>query len=174
MKADGCALLPNTCSEGGCQGFFTLYRLNSPSCAGGGATAVERLEIHGCIVWRAILPTSIEDADPFEGQGAYGRLVRLALGALLLVVDLGPEGMAGGFSLPLHKHLAQKLGTLETPVDPGLLAAAFRHWRNTRIFLECVGGGKAFPLFAEGNEEAGAKTAPAPGKASNNGKSGWS
>jgi hypothetical protein len=73
------------------------------------ATAVERLEIHGFIVWPAVLPTPQEDADPFEGQGAHGRLVRLGLGALLLVVALGPEGMSGGFSRQLHKRLAQKL-----------------------------------------------------------------
>src|SRR5215510_15548284 len=123
---------------------------------------MERLEIGGFIVRGTILPTAREDADPCEREGSYGRLVRLALGALLLVVDLGPEGMSGGFSRPLHKRLAQKLGTLETPVDPGLLAAAFRHWRNTRIFLEFGGGGKAFPLFAEGDEEAGSKNGPSP------------
>jgi hypothetical protein len=62
------------------------------------ATTMERLEIHGCIVWPAILPAVTEDADPCEGQGAYGRLVRLAYGALLLVVDLCPEGVPRRFS----------------------------------------------------------------------------
>ena len=126
------------------------------------ATAFERLEIDGFIVRCAILPTPIQDANPFEGQGPHGSLMCLALITLLLVIDLCPEGMSGGFSRPLHKRLAQKLGTLETPVDPGLLAAAFRHWRNTRIFLEFVGGGKAFPLFAEGDEGAGSKNGPSP------------
>ena len=42
------------------------------------------------------------------------------------------------------------------------LPAAFRHRRNARIFLEFVGGGKAFPLFAEGDEEAGSKHGPSP------------
>ena len=50
----------------------------------------------------------------------------LALVALLLVVDLGPEGMPLGFSSPLYKRLSQALRTLEAPVDPGLFAAAFR------------------------------------------------
>ncbi len=57
------------------------------------AAAFERLEIDGFIVWRALLPTPREDADPFEGQGAHGGLVCLALVALLLVIDLCPEGM---------------------------------------------------------------------------------
>ena len=47
-------------------------------------------------------------------------------------------------------------------MDPGLLAAAFRDRRNARIFLEFRGGGKAFPLFAEGDEEAGGKDGPGP------------
>jgi hypothetical protein len=88
--------------------------------------------------------------------------VRLAFLALLLIIDLCPEGMPGGFRSPLDKRLSQELWTLEAPVDPGLLAAAFRDRRNARIFLEFVGGGKAFPLFAKGDEEAGGKNSPSP------------
>ena len=120
----------------------------------------ERLEIDGFIIWSALLPTPIEDADPFECQGSHGSLVCLAFIALLLIIDLCPEGMPCGFRSPLDKRLAQELWTLEAPVDPGLLAAAFRDRRNARIFLEFVGGGKAFPLFAEGDEEAGSKNGP--------------
>ena len=121
------------------------------------AAAFERLEIHGFIIRRTVLPTPIEDADPFKCQGAHGRLMRLALVALLLIVDLGPEGMPGGCSSPLYKRLSQELRTLEAPVDPGLLAAAFCHWRNPSIFLEFLGRRVAFPLFAKGHEEARGK-----------------
>jgi len=124
--------------------------------------AFECLEIDGFIIRGALLPTPIEDADPFEGQGAHSRLMRLALVALLLIIDLCPEGMSGGFRCPLDKRLSQELWTLEAPVDPGLLAAAFRHRGNARIFLEFLGGGKAFPLFAEGDEKAGSKNGPSP------------
>src|SRR5262249_7476646 len=117
----------------------------------------ERLKINGFIVWRASLPTPIEDANPFECQGAHSCLVRLALVALLLVVDLSPKGMPGGFSRPLDKRLAQERRTLEAPVDPSFLAAAFRHGRNTRILLEFLGRSVAFPLFAKGHEEARGK-----------------
>jgi hypothetical protein len=81
---------------------------------------------------------------------------------LLLIIDLCPEGMPCGFRRPLDKRLSQELWTLEAPVDPGLLAAAFRDRRNARLFLECVGGGKAVPLCAEGDEEAGGKHSPSP------------
>src|ERR671937_1113560 len=123
----------------------------------GRATAFERLEIHGFIIWGALLPTPREAADPCKSQGAHGCLMRLALVALLLGVDLGPEGMPGGFRRPLHKRLAQERRTLEAPVDPGLLAAPFRHWGNTGILLECFGRGVAFPLFATGHKEARSK-----------------
>jgi hypothetical protein len=122
--------------------------------------AFERLEIDGFILWGALLPTPLEDADPFEGQGSHGRLVCLAFSALRLLIDLCPEGMPGGFRSPLDKRLSQELWTLEAPVDPGLLAAAFRDRRDARIFLECVGGGQAFPWFAEGDEEAGSTNGP--------------
>ena len=68
--------------------------------------------------------------------------------------------MPCGFSRPLHKRLSQERRTLEAPVDPGFLAAAFRHWRNTRIFLEFLGRSVAFPLFAKGHEEARGKDGP--------------
>ena len=93
--------------------------------------AFECLEIEGFIIRGALLPTPVEDADPFESQGAHGRLVRLAFIALLLIRDLCPEGMPCGFRHPLHERLSQELWTLEAPVDPGRLAAAFRNRRRS-------------------------------------------
>ena len=123
-------------------------------------TACERLKINGFIVWRASLPTPREDANPCEGQGAHGCLGRLALVAWLLVGDLSPKGMPGGCSCPLYKRLSQERRTLEAPVDPSLLAAAFRHGRKTRIFLAVLGRSVAFPLCAKGHEEARGKDGP--------------
>jgi len=71
--------------------------------------------------------------------------MRVALVTLLLVIDLGPEGMPHRLCRPLHKRLPEELWTLETPVHPGFLAAAFGHRRDPRIFLQCSGGGIAFP-----------------------------
>src|SRR5713101_1755602 len=73
--------------------------------------------------------------------------------ALLLVIDLRPERMPDRLSRPLHKRLADELWTLEAPMDPGFLAAAFRHWRDAGVLLEFSGGRIACPLFAEGDEE---------------------
>src|SRR5216684_2432813 len=121
---------------------------------------MERLERGGLIVRRAILPTARENADPLECQGAHGRLVRLALVALLLVIDLCPEGMPDRFRGPFHERLAEERRTLPTPVHPGFLATAFRDWCNACVFLELRGGGEAFPLFAEGHEETRGKDRP--------------
>ena len=65
--------------------------------------------------------------------------------------------MPDGFSGPFHERLAQEGGTLPTPMDPGFIAAAFRHRCDAGILLEFIGGGVALPLFAEGDEEARGK-----------------
>ena len=111
------------------------------------------VEIDRFIVGRSILPTPKEDTDPFEGQGAHGRLVRLAFIALLLIIDLCPEGMPCGFRRPFHERLSQELWTLEAPVDPGLRAAPCGHRHDPGLCLEVGGGGRAFALFAKGDEQ---------------------
>jgi hypothetical protein len=45
-------------------------------------------------------------------------------------------------------------------VDPSIVAAAFRHRRDARVFLKLVGRGVTVALFAEGDEEAGSKNGP--------------
>src|SRR5262245_286315 len=110
---------------------------------------MQRLEIDGRIVRCALLPASIEDAEPFERQCPDGGLMGLALVALLLVVHLCPESMPDRLRRPCDERLPEALGTLEAPVHPGLLTAPFRHRRDPGIFLE-YGGGRACALFAEG------------------------
>ena len=123
---------------------------------------MERLEIGRLVVREALLPTAIEDTDPLEGQGSHSRLVRFALVALLLVIDLCPEGMPDRFRGPFHKRLSEERRTLQAPVHPGCLATAFRDRCDARIFLEFLGGGEAFSLFTEGHEEARGKDGPGP------------
>src|SRR5262245_26178811 len=83
-----------------------------------------------------------------------------ALVTLLLVIELGPEGMPDRFRRPLHKRLAQELWTLEAPVYPRLLPAAFGDRGNPRIFLQFGSGSIAGALFAKGNEKAGSEDRP--------------
>src|SRR5215471_1981331 len=123
---------------------------------------MQRLEIDGLIVRRVLVPAPIQDADPFERQRSYGSLMGLALVALLLVVDLRPEGMPDRLRRPLDERLPEEFGTLETPVHPGLLAAAFGHRRDPSIFLEFGGRGIALPVFAKGDQEAGSEDGTCP------------
>jgi hypothetical protein len=104
-----------------------------------------------------MLPASKEDTNPCERKGPDGSLMRFPLLALLLVVQPCPERMAYGFGGPFDERLSQAGGTLPAPMDPRFVPAAFRDWRDTRVLLECLRGGVAFPLFPEGDEEAGGK-----------------
>ena len=75
--------------------------------------------------------------------------------ALLLIVGTGPEGVPDGFGSPLHERLSQERGALEAPVDPGCVATAFGHRRDTGVCLERIRCGVAVAWFAEGGEESG-------------------
>jgi len=121
---------------------------------------VARLEIDGCIVRRAILPTPREAAEPCEGQGAYSGLVGFALVALRLGEDAGPEGMPERCSGPRDKGVAHALRTLEAPVPPGLLATPCGPWRQPGLCFEVGGGGLAVAWFAEGHEPPGGEDGP--------------
>src|SRR5215510_1152021 len=101
---------------------------------------MQRLEIDGRIVWRALLPAPREEAEPCEGPCSYGGLMGLALVALLLGGHLGPEGVPDRLRRPCDTRLPEALGTLEAPVHPRLLAAAFGDRRDPGILLECGGG----------------------------------
>jgi hypothetical protein len=70
--------------------------------------------------------------------------------------------MPNGFSGPFHERLSQACGALPAPMHPGFMATAFRHWRDASILLECIGGGLAFTLFAEGDEQAGSQDGASP------------
>jgi hypothetical protein len=61
--------------------------------------------------------------------------------------------MPRGVRRPFDERLSQERGALETPVDPGLVAAAFRHRRNASVLLPLIGSGVAVALFAKGDEE---------------------
>jgi hypothetical protein len=90
--------------------------------------------------------------------------MRFPLVALLLVIDPRLEGMPDRFGGPLDERVPEELWTLEAPVHPGLLAAAFGDRRDPRIFLQVGGRGIAFPLFAEGDKQPGGEDGTRPGE----------
>ena len=117
--------------------------------------AIERLEIGRLIVRGSLLPTPIEDTNPFERQGPHGGLMGFPLVALLLVIDPVPRRNAGSIQPPTPQTFVGGIRALEAPVDPGFFAAPLGHWCDPGIFLEFCGGGIACALFAKGDEEAG-------------------
>ena len=133
---------------------------------------MKRLERDRLIVWFALLPTPREDADPCERQGPHSGLMGLALVPLLLLVALCPEGMPDRLRCPLHARLPQELWTLETPVHPGFLAAAFGHRRDPGICLQGGGGPIPFTLFAAGDQEAGSEDGASAGQSLEEGEVG--
>jgi hypothetical protein len=49
--------------------------------------------------------------------------------------------------------VSQAFGALETPVNPGLVAAAFRHRRKASIPLQLISRGVAVAWFAKGDQK---------------------
>jgi hypothetical protein len=121
---------------------------------------MKRLETDGLTIRGTLRPTPKKQAAPLERQRADGSLVGCARVALLLGIDLCPEGMSRGFCRPCHACGAEERRTLKAPVDPGLLAAACGHRRAAGLLLECLGRGRAFALGTKGDEEAGGKDGP--------------
>src|SRR5262245_13897563 len=122
--------------------------------------AVECLEIGGLIVRGTILPTPKEHTDPLACQRAYGGLVGLALVALLLGIDLGPDGMPRGCRRPCHEGVAAERRALEAPVAPSLLAAPFGDGCHTGVPLEFGGRRIAVALCPTGDEQPGGADGP--------------
>ena len=104
----------------------------------------------GLVVGRAVLPASIGDTDPLEGQRTQRGLMGRSARTLLRVVGFGPVAVRNGKGGPFHEGLAQELGALQPPMDPRLVAAALGDRSNPRLALELAGTGVALALLAEG------------------------
>jgi hypothetical protein len=113
------------------------------------------MEIHGRMGRGSILPTPQAQAEPRARQGAYGRLVGLALVAWLWGLEPCPAGLAERCRGPRHDGLAADWRTWEAPVAPGVLAAPCGHRGAARARVACSGGGIACPWCADGDAAAG-------------------
>lgn len=113
-----------------------------PGTQGGqqrGASPLQRLQVSGFVIGCPGLPTTVQDAYPFERQGTQCRLMFRSSGTLLPIVGGSPEGARNGQSSPLDKGLTQEFRALPSPMDPVPLAAAFSDRGNAGEFLK-IGG----------------------------------
>jgi hypothetical protein len=105
------------------------------------------------LVRGALWPTPRQAAAPCAGARPHGGLLGFPLLALLRVIALGPAGMPHRCGGPLHKRGAPHLRALETPVDPGRLAAAFGAGREPGLWWQSGVGRRPGALCPAGAEE---------------------
>ncbi len=113
---------------------------------------LQRGEVATLVVRCSVNPASPENADPLEGQGADGGVVRGALASVLLIERLGPEGGHERLLGPLDEGLTSKGRTSSTPVYDGGGAAALGDRRDANVLLDSGRARKTFAAFAKGHE----------------------
>src|SRR5208282_5880963 len=114
------------------------------------------------VIRSMVLPATVEDATPLEGQGAHGGMMTLAAIPLLLIVSLGPGRLGDGATGELVQGLAEKPRTSPTPVDPAALAAALGDGSDARELLHLDRAGEALAVGAEGRQKARGQGRPGP------------
>jgi hypothetical protein len=67
---------------------------------------LECRQIARFVVGNTIHPAAKQDADPFEGKGADGRVVGRAFGLVAVVASAGGPGAASVLSIPATARLA--------------------------------------------------------------------
>ena len=85
----------------------------------------ESLLVEGVVVGGVVLPAAVEDAEPFEGEGADGDVAGFAAGALAVIEVVGPLAAGDGVGGPFVHGLADELGT-----ERG--GEWVQHWRPLR------------------------------------------
>jgi hypothetical protein len=109
----------------------------------------ERSQVRVLIVGNSVLPATKYDADPFESQCSHGRMVGVALTALLLVVNSCPFRLDDGMTRPFMKALPQKLGAGPTEMYPLPFPAAFCHRGDSAEGLDLACTAVTLPLRAK-------------------------
>jgi hypothetical protein len=150
---------PNTCPEGGCQDFFTVFLASCARVWIRGTTAVEHMERGDRIRGGTLLPTPEEETDPPAGQSAHGGLMRCPFVTLLLGIAPRPESMPDRCGGPLDDRVPEALWTLEAPGLSGRLAAACGDRCEPGLLLP-GGGAIAGAWFATGDEQPGGEDGP--------------
>jgi hypothetical protein len=68
---------------------------------------LERGQQAGLVIGAAIFPAAVQNAEPFEGQGPNGGVMRFLAVALLLVVLLCPEAFLHEMLGPIPERFGE-------------------------------------------------------------------
>ena len=82
-------------------------------------------------------------------------MVGFSPGALCLIIGVRPRRLVAGHVGEFVKGLPEKLGTGQAPMDPGVLAAAFRDGGNAHKGGHFVAALEAFSIGPHRHQEPG-------------------
>lgn len=106
------------------------------------------------VVWLVILPAVIQNAHPFEGHGAHGRMVVLFVAVQMhLIKELGPWRVRDGLAGEFVKGLSQEFGAGATHPSGRTVAAGDLGRRDAAERLQISSRGVGFPAGAEGGNQ---------------------
>lgn|GEM_PF-2485813 len=110
------------------------------------------------VITGALGPHAMNNAEPFVGERPHGGVVAQSFGSLLLVVGAGPVAVLDGFAGPLVDALLDEKGAGPAAQGErvGPVAGAVEHRCDAAETEDGSGGGKAFPVGAEGGQQTGA------------------
>ena len=114
------------------------------------ATFLESFEVAEFIVSGVFFPTTEHDADTLKSHGSYCGRMFFTLFDQLVIVGLGPEGVADRLIGILLEALSQKLWAGVAPMDPRRVSTAFGHRSHTAVHLELLSGIIAGAIRTEG------------------------
>src|SRR3990170_1525223 len=105
------------------------------------------------VVQGSVFPAGVENADPFEGQGANGRVVFLPAVALHAVVSGGPSALGDRTASKFMKRLPQKVRTRPTPGDALGFAAPPGDRGDAAVGLHVAGRLDALSVGSESGQQ---------------------
>src|SRR5450759_10469 len=110
-----------------------------------------------------VFPTTIEDAHPFESQGANSRVVFRSAPAQLIVIGLGPATVRKRAGSPFVEGLALKLRASPPHMHQLRVPAGFLDRSDSHEALHLTGRLKPLAARSHGRHQARGQSSPGAG-----------
>src|SRR5215813_321600 len=117
------------------------------------ASLSECRQVFAFVIGDPIFPATEYDANPFESQRTYRRVVVAAPISLLLVVGPSPHRLRNRVTRPFVKALSQKLRTGPAEMHPLPFPAPLRHRRDPTVGLQFGGAAVTISWRAKGSQQ---------------------